>query len=65
LAGPPGEPGGWNEIGTSLERLHQDEEIFYTGLTGPLLLRACGDRRVGASSTWQIHDGRIETVANE
>lgn len=58
-AGPPGEASRWNELSDSMPRLEQDDPIYYTGLTGPLLLRDCGDRRSGATSTWRIVDGAI------
>jgi ABC-type branched-subunit amino acid transport system substrate-binding protein len=63
-AGPPGEPSRWDELPAALSRFHDGDAIYYTGLTGPMLLRPCGDRQVGASSTWQVHDGGIESLEN-
>jgi ABC-type branched-subunit amino acid transport system substrate-binding protein len=65
VAGPPGEAGRWNEIGLSLSRLRGGGSVYYTGLTGPMFLESCGNRQVGASSTWQVHDGRIEPLQTE
>lgn len=58
-AGPPGEATRWNELSESMPRLTEGDPIYYTGLTGPLLLRDCGDRRSGATSTWRVIDGAI------
>jgi ABC-type branched-subunit amino acid transport system substrate-binding protein len=58
-AAPPGEAAGWNEIEVGLERLRSGDDIYYSGLTGPLLLQACGSRRIGVTSSWSIHRGRI------
>jgi branched-chain amino acid transport system substrate-binding protein len=58
--GNAGEAGGWNEIGVSLQRLHAGVNMNYSGLTGPMLLSDCGDRRTGESTTWQIHAGQIQ-----
>jgi ABC-type branched-subunit amino acid transport system substrate-binding protein len=60
-AGPPGEAAGWREIPVFLERTRQQADIYYSGLTGPLLFQPCGERRVGAASNWQIQAGRIIT----
>ncbi len=58
--GSRGEAGAWNELGVALQRLHAGVDMNYSGLTGPLLLEDCGDRRLGESSTWQIHAGEIQ-----
>jgi branched-chain amino acid transport system substrate-binding protein len=57
--GNRGESGAWNEIAISLERLRAQVDMHYTGLTGPILLQTCGDRRTGESSRWAVHDGQI------
>jgi branched-chain amino acid transport system substrate-binding protein len=59
VTGALGEAAGWNEITVSLGRIGAGEPIFYTGLTGPVLLNPCGDRRAGASTVWQVHAGKI------
>jgi ABC-type branched-subunit amino acid transport system substrate-binding protein len=58
--GNRGEAGGWNEIAQSLQRLHVGVDMNYSGLTGPILLSDCGDRRSGESTTWRVHAGQIE-----
>jgi ABC-type branched-subunit amino acid transport system substrate-binding protein len=63
-AGPPGAPSRWDEIPATLSRFRDGDAVFYTGLTGPMLLRPCGDRQVGASSTWQVSGGRIEALSD-
>jgi branched-chain amino acid transport system substrate-binding protein len=57
--GNRGEPGGWNEIRSSLERLRNQVDMHYSGLTGPMLLQDCGDRRTGESSLWSVRGGQI------
>jgi ABC-type branched-subunit amino acid transport system substrate-binding protein len=58
--GNRGEAGGWSQMGMSLGLLHQGVDMNYSGLTGPILLQDCGDRRSGESSTWRIHAGQIQ-----
>ncbi len=61
-AGPPGEPHGWNDLDAGLERLRAQDPIYYSGLTGPMLLTTCGARRLGTSSTWSVHAGAISEI---
>jgi ABC-type branched-subunit amino acid transport system substrate-binding protein len=61
-AAPPGEGVGWNEIELGLQRTRDGNDVYYSGLTGPMLLDACGSRQLGATSTWQVHDGTIAEV---
>jgi len=63
VSGLPGEPGHWDEMEQSLARLRQHDFIYYAGLTGPMLLNPCGDRKVGAYSRWEVHGGAIVEVA--
>src|SRR5207244_3021470 len=58
-AAPPGEAVGWDELELGLSRLRDGSDIYYSGLTGPMLLDACGPRRLGATTTWQVHTGAI------
>jgi ABC-type branched-subunit amino acid transport system substrate-binding protein len=58
--GNRGEAGSWSAIGVALQRLHAGVDMNYSGLTGPILLQDCGDRRSGESSTWTIHAGGIQ-----
>jgi ABC-type branched-subunit amino acid transport system substrate-binding protein len=58
-AAPPGEGTAWNEIELGLQRTRSGGDIYYSGLTGPMLLDACGSRQLGATSTWQVHAGAI------
>jgi ABC-type branched-subunit amino acid transport system substrate-binding protein len=61
-AAPPGEGVAWNEIERGLERTRSGNDIYYSGLTGPMLLDACGSRLLGATSTWQVQAGTIAEV---
>jgi ABC-type branched-subunit amino acid transport system substrate-binding protein len=58
-AAPPGTPAGWNEIEEGLRRLREGETIYYSGLTGPMLLGSCGPRLLGITATWQVSAGDI------
>jgi ABC-type branched-subunit amino acid transport system substrate-binding protein len=58
--GNRGEAGTWNELPVSLKRLRDQVDMHYSGLTGPILLGSCGDRRSGESSAWFVHDGQIQ-----
>jgi ABC-type branched-subunit amino acid transport system substrate-binding protein len=60
-AAPPGEAAGWNELEQGLARQRDGADVYYSGLTGPLLLESCGARRLGVTSTWQIQGGAIVT----
>jgi ABC-type branched-subunit amino acid transport system substrate-binding protein len=58
--GPNGEAAGWNTVTVSIPRLAAKDNLYYTGLTGPMLLLPCGDRRSGATSLWSIEGGQIK-----
>src|SRR4051812_19278367 len=61
-AAPPGEGVAWNDIEGGLERTRSGSDVYYSGLTGPMLLDVCGSRLLGATSTWQVKAGRIAQV---
>jgi ABC-type branched-subunit amino acid transport system substrate-binding protein len=58
-ANPPGEAVRWNELEIGLERLGQGEDLYYSGLTGPLTLEGCGARSTGITSNWTVRQGVI------
>lgn len=58
-AAPPGEAAGWNDLELALQRVRDGDDIYYSGLTGPMLLQACGPRRLGATTPWRVKAGRI------
>jgi ABC-type branched-subunit amino acid transport system substrate-binding protein len=68
-AAPPGEVMSWDELEVGLQRLSDGEDLYYTGLTGPLGLatfqgtggakRTCGKRAIGVTSNWTVVDGAI------
>jgi branched-chain amino acid transport system substrate-binding protein len=58
-AAPPGEAVGWNQLEVGLKRTHKGDNIYYSGLTGPMLLDDCGPRRTGTTSVWTIEDDEI------
>lgn len=62
VADGPGESARWNELPRYLPRMREGDEVYYTGLTGPMFLKPCGDREVGASSDWQVQRGAIEAL---
>jgi neutral amino acid transport system substrate-binding protein len=59
-AAGPGETVGWDDLEFGLSRLRAGGDPYYSGLTGPMLLQSCGPRSLGASSTFEVHDGAIE-----
>lgn len=61
-AAPPGEAVGWDRIELGLKRIKKGDTIYYSGLTGPMLLENCGPRRTGITSTWTVEGGQIEPV---
>jgi neutral amino acid transport system substrate-binding protein len=63
-AAPPGEAVSWNEVESGLARQRSGDSIYFSGLTGPLLFDACGDRALGSTSTWRVHSGTIITDGN-
>jgi len=58
-ASPPGAAAGWSDIADGLARQHAGEDIYYSGLTGPMLLDSCGNRRLGVTSDWSVHNGQL------
>jgi ABC-type branched-subunit amino acid transport system substrate-binding protein len=58
-AAPPGEPMSWSELEIGLQRQRSGNEVYYSGLTGPMLLTSCGARRLGLSSPWTVESGRV------
>lgn len=58
-AKPPGESAGWNELELGLRRLRDGADVYYSGLTGPLLLDACGSRRSGVTTSFHVKNGQI------
>ena len=58
-AAPPGEAMGWQEIELALERIRDGQDVYYSGLTGPLLFTECGPRRLGQTRPWSVGSGQI------
>jgi ABC-type branched-subunit amino acid transport system substrate-binding protein len=61
-AEPDGEVVNWNEIGHGLSQLRAGRNVYYTGLTGPMLLDDCGKRMLGVTANWTVHDGLIAAI---
>jgi ABC-type branched-subunit amino acid transport system substrate-binding protein len=59
VAASPGEYQKWDEVEIGLARIREGDDIYYTGLTGPMLLGACGDRLQGMKSNFAVENGRI------
>lgn len=58
-AAPPGESVQWSEIEVGLARLRAGDDMYYSGLTGPMLLDACGGRKLGVTTVWTVQGGAI------
>jgi branched-chain amino acid transport system substrate-binding protein len=58
-AAPPGEAVGWNQLEVGLKRTRKGDNIYYSGLTGPMLLDDCGPRRTGTTSVWSVEEDEI------
>jgi len=56
-----GERIGWDDIG--VRRLRGGNQLFYSGLTGPLSLEPCGARSIGDTSDWTVQQGAIVDLA--
>jgi ABC-type branched-subunit amino acid transport system substrate-binding protein len=59
VAAPPGEEVQWGEVSRGLRGIREGSMIYYSGLTGPMLLEACGERRLGVSTVWAVRAGAI------
>ncbi len=59
VAATRGQAFRWYELALGLRRLESGAEVNYTGLTGPMLLEDCGERRLGATTTWEVRSGVI------
>jgi neutral amino acid transport system substrate-binding protein len=58
-AAPPGQAVGWDELESSLPALRDGRDLYYSGLTGPLIMDACGGRKLGVTSEWTVQGGAI------
>lgn len=56
---PSGISAGWDELAGGLKRIGQGTQVYYSGLTGPILWDAAGSRALGTTEVWTIEDGRI------
>jgi ABC-type branched-subunit amino acid transport system substrate-binding protein len=59
VAGPPGEEVQWGEVARGLRGIRDGSTLYYSGLTGPMLLEACGERQLGVSTVWGVRSGLI------
>jgi hypothetical protein len=64
-AAPPGEAVQWDEVTLGVSRTESGRDVYYAGLTGPMLLEKCGARRLGKSTVWSIHNGVIVNENDE
>jgi ABC-type branched-subunit amino acid transport system substrate-binding protein len=58
-AGPPGEYVKWDSIEDGLTGIASGDDLYYSGLTGPLTLESCGLRSTGITSNWTVEQGNI------
>ena len=63
-AAPPGEGIRWDELEIGLKRLRKGEDLYYSGLTGPLAVDSCGARSTGITSNWTVQQGVIVDLAD-
>src|SRR5690606_36973630 len=52
----------WDRIDRGLERIEEGIDVYYSGLTGPILLQECGVRRGGLTQVWTIDNGSIKEI---
>jgi ABC-type branched-subunit amino acid transport system substrate-binding protein len=64
VAGPPGQETDWDNLGTGLIGLANQEQYYYVGLTGTLVMSICGERLMGMTSQWTITGGAITEVCS-
>lgn len=63
-AKPIGEPVSWDSLEDGLARIDRGKLLYYSGLTGPLRLQACGSRASGLTTDWTVTQGTIVTLAD-
>jgi len=54
-----GEVVTWNTIESGLRSSSAGKRVYYSGLTGPMVLNQCGARKIGTYSTWKVEGGKI------
>lgn len=64
-AGPPGEAIKWDEVAVGIERQLKGDDLYYSGLTGPLSLEACGARSTGITTSWTVRNGAIVDLSTK
>jgi len=57
-----GEAIGWDNLEVGLKRVQQGIAVSYSGLTGPMVMETCGDRRSGVTRSWTVRDGEIRDI---
>ena len=50
---------GWDEVAAAMEKLGSGAQVYYSGLTGPILLDPAGSRALGTTQVWSISNGQI------
>jgi ABC-type branched-subunit amino acid transport system substrate-binding protein len=58
-AGPPGTWVSWNDIEEGMNKSRNGESVYYSGLTGPIVLDSCGARQIGSAGIWTVKNGSI------
>ena len=58
VAGPPGIPVAWNELGRGLELVRSGQDIDYQGVSGPLDFNAVGDPGETLVQWWRVEGER-------
>lgn len=68
MTGVVGAAVGWPDIGGALGKIRKyagsdpPTKFSYTGVTGSIVLKACGERNFGKYTTWEVHEGQIQDL---
>jgi hypothetical protein len=54
-----GEVVTWDTIESGLKSSSEGKRVYYSGLTGPMVLNQCGARKIGTYSTFTVEGGKI------
>jgi ABC-type branched-subunit amino acid transport system substrate-binding protein len=59
VANPSGIKSHWDNVAQTMNLIRGGSNVYYSGLTGPLLLFDDGERQLGQASGWIIKSGAI------
>jgi ABC-type branched-subunit amino acid transport system substrate-binding protein len=64
-AGPPGEGIHWDQLDVGVQRQLDGDDLYYSGLTGPISLDQCGGRSTGTTTNWTVQNRAIVNVSSK